>query len=109
MDESGLSGVRGWCEASLKRLNREAIDLYQIHCPPLWVIERGDMFEVLDKLQREGKIRFYGVSVETAGEGLAAIRHPGVEALQVIFNIFRQKPLDELFPQSAARGVGVLA
>lgn len=110
-DENTYSkeNVRKFCEGSLKRLQRDRIDLYQIHCPPKWVIDRGDVFEVLDDLQREGKIRAYGVSVETADEGLSALRYPGVQALQVIFNIFRQKPMQELFPKAAARRVGILA
>jgi len=101
--------VRRLCEASLRRLGRECIDLYQIHCPPLEILKRGDVFEVLDKLQAEGKIRMYGVSVETVEEGLTALQYPGVRALQVIFNIFRQKPLKELFPKAKAQGVGILA
>lgn len=101
--------VRKYCENSLLRLERERIDLYQIHCPPSWVIEEGEVFETLDKLQQEGKIRAYGVSVETVAEGLKAIEYPGVQALQVIFNVLRQKPLTGLFPKAHAAGVGILA
>lgn len=101
--------VREYCENSLKRLERERIDLYQIHCPPLEIIKAGHVFEVLDKLQQEGKIRYYGVSVETVEEGLEAMKNPNVRALQVIFNLFRQKPLDELFPAAKEKGVGILA
>ncbi|MCM2531274.1 aldo/keto reductase [Neobacillus pocheonensis] len=101
--------VRAFCENSLKRLERDRIDLYQIHCPPLEIIQDGRVFEVLDKLQREGKIRYYGVSVETVEEGLVAMQNPNVRALQVIFNLFRQKPLYELFPTAKEKGVGILA
>jgi aryl-alcohol dehydrogenase-like predicted oxidoreductase len=101
--------VRAFCENSLKRLERERIDLYQIHCPPLEIIKDGSVFEVLDKLQQEGKIRYYGVSVETVEEGLIAMQNPNVRALQVIFNIFRQKPIKELFPVAKEKGVGILA
>ncbi|WP_310550316.1 aldo/keto reductase [Paenibacillus glufosinatiresistens] len=100
--------VRQWCEDSLKRLERETLDLYQIHCPPLEILKRGEVFEVLDKLQREGKIRAYGVSVETVEEGLFCLEQPGVQALQIIFNLFRQKPIAELLPRAAAQGVGLL-
>ncbi|NOV02113.1 aldo/keto reductase [Paenibacillus planticolens] len=100
--------VRQYCENSLKRLNRERIDLYQIHCPPLAILKDGQVFEVLDKLKAEGKIRHYGVSVETVEEGLFALSMPGVKALQVIFNLFRQKPAESLFPQANAAGVGIL-
>ena len=101
--------VRTYCEASLKRLGRERIDLYQIHCPPLEILKNTNVFDVLDKLQQEGKIRHYGVSVETVEEGLFCLTNPGVKALQVIFNVFRQKALEELLPAAKERGVGILA
>lgn len=100
--------VRQYCESSLKRLKRERIDLYQIHCPPLSILKDGHVFEVLEKLKTEGKIRHYGVSVETVEEGLFSIGIPGVKALQVIYNLFRQKPAESLFTQAKAAGVGIL-
>ncbi|TCN28077.1 aldo/keto reductase [Mesobacillus foraminis] len=100
--------VAAYCEASLKRLNREALDLYQIHCPPIEILKDGQVFEVLDKLQQEGKIRNYGVSVETVEEGLLCLQNPNVKALQVIFNIFRQKPMESLLPEAKKNGVGIL-
>jgi len=103
-----MKSVRDYCEGSLKRLQRETIDLYQIHCPPIEILKSGEVFEVLDQLQQEGKIRHYGVSVETVEEGLLCLENPNVKALQVIFNIFRQKPLEELFPQAYEKGVGIL-
>jgi aryl-alcohol dehydrogenase-like predicted oxidoreductase len=101
--------VRTYCEASLKRLQRERIDLFQIHCPPFEVLKHGGVFEVLNKLQQEGKIRHYGVSVETVEEGLYCLEIPNVKALQVIFNMLRQKPLDQLLPSAKEKGVGILA
>lgn len=100
--------VRSYCEASLKRLNREAIDLYQIHCPPYEILKDGHVFEVLDRLQEEGKVRHYGVSVETVEEGLLCLENPNVKALQIIFNIFRQKPLESLIHKAKENGVGIL-
>ncbi|MGD7043365.1 aldo/keto reductase [Jeotgalibacillus proteolyticus] len=100
--------VREYCEASLKRLEREFIDLYQIHCPPIEIIKEGSVFAVLDDLQKEGKIKHYGVSVETVEEGLLCLEHSNVKSLQVIFNVFRQKPLEELFDQAKQRGVGII-
>lgn len=100
--------VREYCEGSLRRLERERIDLYQIHCPPLEVLQDGSVFEVLDKLKQEGKIREYGVSVESVEEGLYCLTKPGVRALQVIFNIFRQKPAEELLAEAKDKGVGIL-
>lgn len=101
--------VTEYCEASLKRLQRETIDLYQIHCPPMEILKDGRVFEVLDKLQQQGKIRHYGVSVETVEEGLFCLEQENVKALQVIFNIFRQKAVTELLPQAKEKGVGILA
>ncbi|CAG7631849.1 aldo/keto reductase [Paenibacillus allorhizosphaerae] len=102
------ASVRAFCEASLKRLERERIDLYQIHCPPIDILRDGSVFGVLDKLRQEGKIREYGVSVETVEEGLLCLTYPNVKALQVIYNIFRQKPERELLPKAHAQGVGIL-
>ncbi|MBE4907850.1 aldo/keto reductase [Bacillus luteolus] len=101
--------VRELCEASLKRLNRERIDLYQIHCPPLEILKNGEVFQVLNQLQVEGKIRHYGVSVETVEEGMYCLENSNTKALQVIFNLFRQKPMKELFPLAKEKGVGLLA
>jgi aryl-alcohol dehydrogenase-like predicted oxidoreductase len=101
------ASVRAYCEASLKRLDRERIDLYQIHCPPMSILKDGSVFGVLDKLQQEGKIRHYGVSVESVEEGMFCLEQSNVRALQVIYNIFRQKPL-ELLNEAHRRGVGIL-
>ncbi|MCM3587476.1 aldo/keto reductase [Mesobacillus maritimus] len=100
--------VRAYCEDSLRRLNREAIDLYQIHCPATEILRDGRVFEVLDRLQEEGKIRHYGVSVETVEEGLICLENPNVKSLQIIFNMFRQKPLEKLIPEAYNKGVGLL-
>ncbi|MDO3410059.1 aldo/keto reductase [Saccharibacillus sp. CPCC 101409] len=100
--------VRHYCEDSLKRLGRERIDLYQIHCPPTGILRDGAVFGVLDKLKKEGKIRHYGVSVETVEQGLLCLNVPGVSALQIIFNLLRQTPTEELLPQAAEKGVGIL-
>ncbi|MCE4051361.1 MULTISPECIES: aldo/keto reductase [Bacillaceae] len=107
-DTYTYENVRTFCENSLKRLNREAIDLYQIHCPPLEILQDGKVFAVLDRLKQEGKIKHYGVSVETVEEGLLCLEHEGVDSLQVIFNIFRQKPLEKLLPEAKQKGTGIL-
>lgn len=104
-----MERVMEYCENSLRRLNRDQIDLYQIHCPPIEVLKDGRVFEALEKLKEQGKIRYYGVSVETVEEGLFCLEHTNVNSLQVIFNIFRQKPLEELFPKAYEKGVGILA
>ncbi|RKQ32487.1 aldo/keto reductase [Oceanobacillus halophilus] len=101
--------VRTYLDNTLRRLNRDTLDLYQIHCPPLEILKDGSVFDVLEKLKAEGKIRYYGVSVETVEEGLYVLENSGASALQVIFNMFRQKPLEELFPRAMEKGVGILA
>lgn len=101
--------VTAFCEDSLRRLNREQIDLFQIHCPPMEILKEGSVFGVLDKLQKQGKIRNYGVSVETVEEGLLCLEQPNVSTLQVIVNILRQKSLEQLLPQAKEKGVGILA
>lgn len=101
--------VKEYLAGTLSRTGRERIDLYQIHCPPIEIINDGEVFQVLDDLKQEGLIRHYGVSVESVEEGLAAMNYPNVKALQVIFNIFRQKPVGELFPAAQEKGVGILA
>jgi aryl-alcohol dehydrogenase-like predicted oxidoreductase len=104
-----MDSVRAFCENSLRRLDREAIDLYQIHCPPLEILKEGSVFEVLEKLKEEGKIRYYGVSVETVEEGIFCLEHTKASSLQVIFNLLRQKPLEKLFPMAMEKDVGILA
>ncbi len=108
-DTYSAEQVRSYCENSLRRLKRERLDLYQIHCPPLDILKSGQVFTVLDQLQAEGKIRNYGVSVETIEEGLVCLENPNVKALQVIFNLLRQKPLETLLPKAKEQGVGIIA
>ncbi|MEH7180080.1 aldo/keto reductase [Neobacillus vireti] len=100
--------VSRYADDSLRRLNREAIDLFQIHCPATEILKDGSVFDVLDTLKKEGKIRHYGVSVETVEEGLICLQHQNVKSLQIIFNMFRQKPLEKLIPEAYQKGVGLL-
>jgi aryl-alcohol dehydrogenase-like predicted oxidoreductase len=101
--------LTAWVERSLRNLETPALDLLQLHCPHPKVYDLPEVFGVLDDLVRAGKVRFYGVSVETVDEALRAIRHPGVQTVQIIFNLFRTKPAEALFPAAQARGVGILA
>ena len=101
-------GVRLAVEASLARLGVEAIDLIQLHCIPMEVMRQGDVFESLRKLQNEGKIRHFGASVESMDEALLCVAQPGLASLQIIFNIFRQKPIEALFPQAKEKGVAIV-
>ncbi|SFK09371.1 Predicted oxidoreductase [Halobacillus dabanensis] len=104
-----MEQVSTYLDDSLRRLNREQIDLYQIHCPPMEILKDGSVFEVLERLKESGKIRDYGVSVETVEEGLYVLENSNASTLQVIFNLFRQKPLERLFPEAKEKDVGILA
>jgi aryl-alcohol dehydrogenase-like predicted oxidoreductase len=96
-------------ERSLKNLNTEAIDLLQLHCPPTEVFYMPETFGVLDDLVKAGKLRYYGVSVEKVEEALKAIEYPNVQTVQIIFNIFRQRPSELFFAEAIRRKVGILA
>jgi aryl-alcohol dehydrogenase-like predicted oxidoreductase len=98
-----------WVDRSLANLETEAIDLLQLHCPHPLVYDRPEVFGYLDELVAAGKVRHYGVSVETVDEARRAIRHPNVETVQIIFNMFRHKPQESFFGEARAREVGILA
>jgi aryl-alcohol dehydrogenase-like predicted oxidoreductase len=108
-DGYNLVNLRRFVERSLKNLDTEAVDLLQLHCPPAAVYDRPEVFGALDELAREGKIRFYGVSVETVQEAQASLRHPNVQSVQIIFNLFRRKPAASFFGEAARARVGIIA
>ena len=101
--------LAAFVERSAKNLGVEALDLLQLHCPPTDVYYRPQVFGALDELVKEGKLRFYGVSVERVEEALKAIEYPGVQSVQIIFNLFRQRPLDVFFERAKLKKVGILA
>ena len=101
--------LTAFVERSLKNLELEALDLLQLHCPPTQVYYMPEVFDALDDLVQDGKVRYYGVSVEKVEEGLKAIEYPHVQSVQIIFNIFRQRPADLFFGEAQRRRVGVLA
>jgi aryl-alcohol dehydrogenase-like predicted oxidoreductase len=96
-------------ERSLRNLGVEALDLLQLHCPPTEVYYMPEVFGVLDDLVKAGKLQYYGVSVEKVEEALKAIEYPGVQSVQIIFNIFRQRPAELFFGEAERRKVGILA
>lgn len=98
-----------WVERSLKNLETDALDLLQLHCPPTQVFYMPEVFGVLDDLVAQGKVHHYGVSVEKVEEALKAIEYPNVETVQIIFNIFRERPADLFFAQAQAKRIGILA
>lgn len=101
--------LNAWVERSLKNLEVEALDLLQLHCPPTAVYYMPEVFGYLDDMKQAGKLRHYGVSVEKVEEALKAIEFPGVQSVQIIFNIFRQRPHELFFAEAQRRKVGILA
>lgn len=101
--------LTAFVERSLQNLQTEALDLLQLHCPPTEVYYRPEVFGVLDDLVQAGKIRHYGVSVEKVEEALKAIEYPGVRSVQIIFNIFRQRPAEIFFKEAIRRQIAVIA
>jgi aryl-alcohol dehydrogenase-like predicted oxidoreductase len=98
-----------WNDRSRENLDMDTLDLVQLHCPPSEVYEDRAAFDALDDMVREGRIRAYGVSVETCAQALRAIERPGVATVQIILNPFRLKPLDEVLPAAQKAGVGIIA
>ena len=101
--------LTSWIERSLKNLNTDTIDLLQLQCPHTEVFYRPEVFGILDDLVKAGKLRHYGVSVEKIEEALKAIEFPNVQSVQIIFNIFRQRPAELFFHEAQRRKVGILA
>ncbi len=100
--------LRGYVEASLRNSGLETLDLIQLHCPPTEVYYRPEIFELFDRLKDEGKIQNLGVSVEKVEEGLKAIEFPNVTTVQIIFNMFRQRPSELFFQEVKKRDIGVI-
>ncbi|MFD3683732.1 aldo/keto reductase [Nocardiopsis sp. NPDC058631] len=100
---------RAWNDESRRNLGVDTIDLVQLHCPPAAVIATDAVFDDLDTMVEEGRMRAYGVSVETVDEALAAIARPHVATVQIILNAFRHKPLERVLPAAREAGVGIIA
>ena len=96
-------------ERSLKNLETDALDLVQLHCPPTQVYYMPELFGALDDLVTQGKIKNYGVSVEKVEEAIKAIEYENVKTVQIIFNIFRERPADLFFDLAKQKKVGILA
>ena len=103
------ANLTAFVERSLRNLNANAIDLLQLHCPPGEVYEMPEVFGILDDLVAQGKLRHYGVSVERVAEAIRAADYPNVQSVQIIFNMFRLKPVETFFPVARAKKIGVLA
>jgi aryl-alcohol dehydrogenase-like predicted oxidoreductase len=104
-----LDTFRAWTDRSRENLGVDTLDLVQLHCPPTPVFSSDAVFDALDTLVQEKRIAAYGVSVETCQEALTAIARPGVATVQIIFNVLRLKPLEEVLPAAQEAGVGIIA
>ena len=102
------AAVAGFIEGSLERMKLERLDMILLHCPPASVYARDDIFGELERLKKAGKIADYGVSIEKVGEDIQAMEY-NISAMEVIFNMFRLKPLDRLFPLAAEKNIGIIA
>jgi aryl-alcohol dehydrogenase-like predicted oxidoreductase len=100
---------REWNDRSRESLGVDTLDLVQLHCPPTQVYYTPEVFAALDEMIAEGRFRNYGVSVEKVEEGLKALEFPGVASVQIVFNMFRQRPAERFLAEAARRDVGVLA
>jgi len=103
------ANLTAFVERSLQNLATDCLDLLQLHCPPTPIFYTPEVFGILDDLTKAGKIRYYGVSVEKVEEALVAIEYPGVQTVQIIFNIFRERPSELFFAEARRRQVGILA
>ena len=101
--------LRKFVEASLTNMGLETLDLIQLHCPPTETYNRPEIFELFDTLKKEGKILNLGVSVEKIDEALKAIEYENVTTVQIIFNMFRQRPSEHFFAEAARKNVGIIA
>jgi aryl-alcohol dehydrogenase-like predicted oxidoreductase len=104
-----LDNFRAWTDRSRANLGTERLDLVQLHCPPTVVYRDDAVFDAMDALVDEGRIAAYGVSVETRAEALTAIARPGVASVQLIVNMLRLGPLEDVLPAARTAGVGIVA
>ncbi len=100
--------LEGFIDRSLVNLGVESLDLVQLHCPPTEALYRPELFAAMDELKASGKIKAYGVSVEKVEEALKAIEFPGVVSIQIIYNIFRQRPAELFFKEAARKNIAVI-
>jgi len=107
-DNFNPENINRHVEASLRRLGVEALDLTQLHCIPINLLQNNQVFETLRKLKATGKIKRFGASVESMEEAQICLKEEGLSSLQIIFNIFRQKPIESIFHQAQTKGVALI-
>ena len=96
-------------DRSLQNLGIECIDLLQLHCPPIEIISQKETFDMMDEIVKKGKIAHYGVSVHKISDAVEAIKNPNVKSIQMVFNIFRQKPIEKFFKLAEKNNVAIIA
>ena len=101
--------IRRVMDESLQRLGTDYIDLYQLHNPTVEVIEKGEVWSVLERAKQAGKIRHYGVSINSMEEGIAAVKDGRAETIQVEYNLLAQEPAEKIFPLAEQANVGIIA
>lgn len=102
------AAIEGYVDASLRNLEVDALDVVQLHCPPVEVYYRPEIFEALDKMVAKGKLKSYGVSVEKIEEAIKALEYP-ITSVQIIFNMFRQRPIEHFFVRAREQQVAIIA
>jgi aryl-alcohol dehydrogenase-like predicted oxidoreductase len=107
-DGYNLLNIEKFVDRSLKNLGVECIDLLQLHCPPTETYSKKETYDMLDEIVAKGKIANYGVSVETVSQAQEALKHPNIKSVQIIFNIFRQKPSEVFFKEAKEKNVAVI-
>jgi aryl-alcohol dehydrogenase-like predicted oxidoreductase len=107
-DNCKPENIRQFTEESLKRLGVDCLDLTQLHCVPLSVLEQGEIFQTLRQLQQEGKIKRWGASVESTAEAKACLAQEGLASLQIIFNVLRHTPIHAIFDEAMKKGVAII-
>ncbi len=108
-DGYNLKNIESFVDRSLSNLGVDIIDLVQLHCPPSEICGKPETYEMMDEIVKKGKIKYYGVSVEKVSEALDAIQYPNVKSIQIIFNIFRQKPNEIFFQEAKKNNVAIIA
>ena len=104
-----LKNIEDFIDRSLINIGVDCIDLLQLHCPPSEICSKKETYDMMDEIVKKGKIANYGVSVEKVSEAMEAIKYPNVKSIQIIFNIFRQKPLEVFFKEAAKNNVAIIA
>jgi aryl-alcohol dehydrogenase-like predicted oxidoreductase len=100
--------IHEFVSRSIENLRIPTLDLLQLHCPPPEVYDMPEVFEILDELVTKKMIRFYGVSVEKVEEAQKAISYPNVATVQIIFNMFRQRPVEQFFAEAIQKNIGII-